>query len=353
VRAEEGRVLGAGRRTGEAAEERAGEQHRDGGAPAGEGPRPPGPDGRRRDREQREALLVREAEDALGPAVGAERVEEEAEPAVDEEIAPEGGAVRRLTAVDAPERGPARPGDEREPGRLVELHRVRRTPVAAPREEAAEAADRVPHRHRDREVVGAAGEVEAAKPRERPARRRRAEEAAEEDEPDAEVGEEPQLAARVVLPAEDDEERLGAERRAEEHRPHGRPEGVLREPERLAPGLQPEDAGEAAGGGEEAVGGRHPAGPLLARLLPLAVDPGLPGEAVAGALDALAVVAPAGEQPEAGDRGAGEDGERRQHADRLQHRSSPPHAPAPVRSGKRWRLLKAQKEYTPSVSVIP
>src|SRR5262245_6371168 len=151
----------------------------------------------------------------------------------------------------------ARPRDQRETSRLVELHRVRRLTAAAAGVEAADPSERVPHRHRDREVVGAAREAQAARTREDEAGERCADQAAEEDEPDAEVRPEAELTACVVLPAEDDEENLRADDAAEEKRPRGRPERVLGQPEALAARLQPEDRGDAAARGEDSVERRH------------------------------------------------------------------------------------------------
>ena len=47
---------------------------------------------------QGDPLLVRQAEEALRAAVGAQRVEQQAEDAVEQEIEPEGGAARRAPA---------------------------------------------------------------------------------------------------------------------------------------------------------------------------------------------------------------------------------------------------------------
>src|SRR5439155_216002 len=82
----------------------------------------------------------------------------------------------------------------------------------------------------------------------------RAEKATEEDEADREVGPEAELAPCVVLPAEHDEQRLRADDRAGEQRPHGGPELVLRNPDPVAVALEPEHGGHAAGGSEGAPG---------------------------------------------------------------------------------------------------
>jgi len=129
--------------------------------------------------------------------------------------------------------------------------------VAAAGEEAPDAADGMAERHRHGEVIRAAHEIQPTEPREDGAREQRAEKATEEDEADREVGPEAELAPCVVLPAEHDEQRLRADDRAGEQRPHGGPELVLRDPDPVAVALEPEHGGHAAGGSEGAPGGRH------------------------------------------------------------------------------------------------
>src|SRR5574341_2522663 len=131
------------------------------------------------------------------------------------------------------------------------------TTVTAAGDETSDPADRLTDRQRDGEVVGATHEVEAARRGEASAREDCAEQPAEEDKPDLEVGQETELAARIVLPAQHNEERFGAHDPAEEHDPNGRPELVLRDAHALSVALEPEYTGHTGGGGEESVGGGH------------------------------------------------------------------------------------------------
>jgi hypothetical protein len=125
------------------------------------------PADRNGDREQRNTLLMRQPEEPFGPAVRAQRIEPEAERAVEQQVEPKGGPLTNRPGLDVREHAPACPRDEAETNGRVELDRVRRAAVTAPGEEAADPAERVCERDRDGEVVRAAHEALLAHDRER------------------------------------------------------------------------------------------------------------------------------------------------------------------------------------------
>jgi hypothetical protein len=146
---------------------------------------PQGGDG---DHRQRQPLLVRETQEAFRPSVAAQRIEDEAQRAVECQVEPERAAPSERPVLDPRDGAPAAQGDECESRGFVELHRVRRPAVAAAGEETADAADGMAERNGDGEVVGAAREREAARGRERRTGQARADQAAEEHEAHLEIG---------------------------------------------------------------------------------------------------------------------------------------------------------------------
>src|SRR5262245_10995688 len=192
---------------------------------------------------------MREAEEPLGAPVTTQRIEQDAKRAVEHEIRPEGRAACGEPRLDAREDMAAGERDQHESECLVELHRMPGPTVTAAGEKAPDATDRVANRHGHGEVVRAARELQPTESSEYGTRKRCPQKSPEEDKPDREVGPEAELAARVVLPAERSEQCFRADDGPGEHRPHGRPELVLGDPDAAAVAFEPEHGNDAPRGG--------------------------------------------------------------------------------------------------------
>jgi len=195
---------------------------------------------------------VRETGEALRASIQAQRVQEQAQAAIKDQVEGKNRPPAGLTVLHPPQHQPARRGDCQESRRLVELHRMRRAPGTAALREAAEAPDGVSQRQRDREVVGAAREGEPAGPGHGGPRDRGAGQASEEHEPGVEIRPETQFAPGVVGPSKDDKQALGSGHGAHDHQPDGSPESVLGQAERRVVLPKPEQGDHHAGGGEDA-----------------------------------------------------------------------------------------------------
>ena len=102
-----------------------------------------------------------------------------------------------------------------------------------------------PERRCDGKVIGTVGERNAAQSREQKPGEEGARKPAEKNEAGAKVRPKFEFAARVMLPAEDDEKRFRADDAAEHECPHCRPEFVFTQAHGTMMAFEPGDGDDA------------------------------------------------------------------------------------------------------------